>query len=79
MSLLRSLFTFAYSIYWSRNKAVGIAIGYGLDGRGVAVRVPIGAIDFSLLDVAHTGCEAHPASCPMVIGGSIPGVKATGA
>jgi hypothetical protein len=31
----------------SRDSAVGIATGYGLDGRGVTVRVPVGARFFS--------------------------------
>jgi hypothetical protein len=31
----------------SRNSAVGIETGYGLDGRGVGVRVPVGAKFFS--------------------------------
>jgi hypothetical protein len=28
---------------WSRDSAVGIATGYGLDDRGVGVRVPVGS------------------------------------
>jgi hypothetical protein len=31
----------------SRDIAVGIATGYGLDGRGVGVRVPLGSRMFS--------------------------------
>jgi hypothetical protein len=31
----------------SRDSAVGIATGYGLDGRGVGIRVPVGARIFS--------------------------------
>jgi hypothetical protein len=30
-------------ISWSRDSAVGIATGYGLDDRGVGVRVPVGS------------------------------------
>jgi hypothetical protein len=37
-----------------RGSAVGIATGYGIDGRGVAVRVPAGA-KFSSLHVVQTG------------------------
>jgi hypothetical protein len=48
-------------------KGVGIATGYGLDDRGVGVRVP---------DVVQTGSEAHPASYPMGTGGSFPEGKA---
>jgi hypothetical protein len=32
---------------WSRNSVVGIATGYGLDDRGVGVRVPVGSRIFS--------------------------------
>jgi hypothetical protein len=45
----------------SRDSAVGIATGYGLDGRGVGVRLPVGP-RFSLLRVVQTGSGAHPAS-----------------
>jgi hypothetical protein len=31
-----------YCIGWSRDSAVGVATGYGLDDRGVGVRVPVG-------------------------------------
>jgi hypothetical protein len=48
----------------------GIATGYGLGDRGVGVRVPL------LLHVIETGSGAHPASCPMGIGGCFPGGKA---
>jgi hypothetical protein len=30
----------------SRDSSVGIATAYGLDGRGVGVRIPVGAIMF---------------------------------
>jgi hypothetical protein len=36
-----------------RNSSVGIATGYGLDDRGVGVRVPVGQ-EFCLLHVAQT-------------------------
>jgi hypothetical protein len=32
---------------WSRDSAVGIATGYGLDNQGVGFRVPVGARIFS--------------------------------
>jgi hypothetical protein len=32
---------------WGRDSAVGIATGYGLDHRGVGVRVPVGTRIFS--------------------------------
>jgi hypothetical protein len=60
----------------SRDSAVGIAIGYGLDGRRVGVRVPVR--DFSLLHVVQTSSRAHPAYHPMGIGGSFSRVKGAG-
>jgi hypothetical protein len=62
----------------SWDSAVGIATGYGLDGRGVGVRVPVGQ-DFCLFRVIQTGSGAHPASYPIGTGGSFPGGKAAGA
>jgi hypothetical protein len=44
----------------SRNRAVGIATGYGLGGAGV--RFPGGERDFSLLSSVQTDSGAHPAS-----------------
>jgi hypothetical protein len=49
----------------SRNSSVGIATGYGLDGR---VHFPSGTRDFSLLHSVQTGSEAHPFSYPIKIG-----------
>jgi hypothetical protein len=37
----------SYSWYMSRDSVVGIAIGYGLDDRGVGVRVPVCSRIFS--------------------------------
>jgi hypothetical protein len=61
----------------SRDSVFGIATGYGLDGRGIGVRVPVGV--FSLLHVVQTDSGAHPASYPMCTGSSFPGGKAAGA
>jgi hypothetical protein len=58
--------------------SVGIATGYGVDGREVGVRIPIG-VRFSPLPVSQTGAGAHPASYPVFIGGSFPKAKAAGA
>jgi hypothetical protein len=56
----------------------GIATAYGLDDRGVGVRVPVGS-EFSLLYIIQIGCGAHPASYPMDTGGSFPrGLKRQG-
>jgi hypothetical protein len=35
------------TLKWSRDSAVGIATGYGLDDQGVRVRVPVGSRIFS--------------------------------
>jgi hypothetical protein len=63
--------------YGSRDSAVGIATGYGLDNQGVGVRVPVGQ-KFSLLHAVQTGSGAHPASYPMGTGGSFSGAKTAG-
>jgi hypothetical protein len=54
----------------SRDSSVGIVTGYGLDDRGVGVRVPVGSRIFS---------EVHPTSYPMGTGSYFPGGKAAGA
>jgi hypothetical protein len=59
--------------------SVNIVTGYRLDVRGVAVRVPVGSRMFSSIHIVQTGSGAHPASYPMVTGGSFPGGKAAGA
>jgi hypothetical protein len=64
-------------MYVSRGSAVGIVTAYGLDDRGVGVRVPVGS-GFSLLHIVQTGSGAHAASYPMGTGGSFPGGKAAG-
>jgi hypothetical protein len=38
------------------------ALGYGLHGRGVMVRFPALAGNFSLIYGVHTGSETHPVS-----------------
>jgi hypothetical protein len=63
----------------SRDSAVGIATSYGLDGRGVGVRVPVGQ-DISPLHLVSTGPGAHPAFYAMGGGGDyFPGSKGAGA
>jgi hypothetical protein len=59
-------------------KGAGIATGYGLDDRGVGVRVPIRA-KFSYPHVVKTGSGAHPTSYPMGTEGSFSGGKVAGA
>jgi hypothetical protein len=57
----------------SRDSVVGIATGYGLDDRGVGVRVSVK----TFLHVVQTGSRVHPT---YLIGteGSFPGCKAAG-
>jgi hypothetical protein len=45
----------------SRDGSVGIATGYGLNGRGLGVRVLVGQ-HLSILPVVQTGSGARPAS-----------------
>jgi hypothetical protein len=65
-------------IFQSRNRSVGIALGYGLDELGSRVRFPSGAESFSLNHWVQNGSEVHPASYPVGIRGSFPGVKRPG-
>jgi hypothetical protein len=53
--------------------AVGIATGYGLDDRGVGVRVPVGPRIFTSR-YSPDRSEAHPAFYPMDCGCSLPEV-----
>jgi hypothetical protein len=64
----------AYLDKGSRENAVDMATGYGLDGR---VLVPVGAKFFSSPRRPDSG--AHPVSYPRDIRGSFPGGKAAGA
>jgi hypothetical protein len=61
----------------SRDSSVGIVTGYGLDDRGVGVRVPVESNIFlsPLIHIVQTGSGAHPVSYPMGPRGSFPGVK----
>jgi hypothetical protein len=62
----------------NRDSAVGIATGYGLDDRGVGVRVPVGSRILSSprrLDRLWV----HATSYPVGTGGSFPRGKAAGA
>jgi hypothetical protein len=63
----------------SRDRSVGIALGYGLDDRGSRVRFPVGAGYFSLHHRVQNGSGAHPASYPIGAWGSFPGCKVAGA
>jgi hypothetical protein len=61
----------------SRDSSVGIATGYGLDGREVRVRFPVRVRDFSLLHDVHIGSAAQPASYTTGSLGYFPGSKTT--
>jgi hypothetical protein len=56
----------------------GIGTGYGLKGREIRVRFPVGAGDLSLLHSVQNRSEVHPTSYPMCTGDSFSGGKATG-
>jgi hypothetical protein len=60
--------------YWSGDTAVGIAMGYGLDDRGVGVRVAVGSRIFS------SPCRPDRPWGPIqwVPGALSPGVKGPG-
>jgi hypothetical protein len=57
----------------SRDSVVGIATGYGLDGREVSEFESQWGQEFSLLHVVQTGSGAHPASYRMGTGRSLAG------
>jgi hypothetical protein len=54
--------------------AVSIATGYGPDGRGFGVRVPV-VSRISSSHVLQAGSGASPSSFPLGTGDSSPGVK----
>jgi hypothetical protein len=68
------MFTYIHS--YIPSSSVGIATGYGLDGRG---SIPGRGKTFLILLSVKTGSEAHPVACKMGTGVSFPGVKASGA
>jgi hypothetical protein len=65
----------SFGVLTSRDSSVVIAIGYGLEGRGVEFDYWYGP-DFSPVHVFHTGSGAHTASYTMGIGDIFPGRKA---
>jgi hypothetical protein len=54
----------------SRDIAVGIATGYGLDDQGMGVRVPVGA------RILTSSCRSDQPPIQWVPGALLPGVKA---
>jgi hypothetical protein len=59
----------------SRGSSVSTVSDYGVDYRGIEVRSPAGAKDFSSSHCVQTGSGAHPASCTMGTGGPFTGAK----
>jgi hypothetical protein len=72
---LRKL-TEASSLLRSQDSVVGIATGYGLDDRGVIVRVPVGSRIFSTL--SRPALEPTQPSIQWVLGALSLGVKRPG-
>jgi hypothetical protein len=70
-----SLFRICNSFLRNRDSAVGIATGYGLDGRRLGDRIPV---DFPPIRVVHTGSGTHQASYLLGTGALSPGVKRPG-
>jgi hypothetical protein len=56
-----------------------IYIAYGLDDRGSGFRFQSWTGNFSALHLFPTGSVAHPASCQMGTGASLPKVNSVGA
>jgi hypothetical protein len=56
------------SCFSGTNGVLGIATGYGLDGREVGVRVPVEARFFISLHVVQTGPGTHTTSYKMSTG-----------
>jgi hypothetical protein len=62
----------------SHDSSVGIALGYGLDGRDSKFRFPAGAGNFFLHHRIQNGSGAYPASYPMGTRGLFLRVKRLG-
>jgi hypothetical protein len=75
-SLLGYLFKSVHIYNGSMGISVGIATGYGMNDRGVGVRVTVGSRLFSS---AHpqTGFGTNPTSRKLGIGGYFPAVEVT--
>jgi hypothetical protein len=69
---------FLCQLHLIQSSSVGIALDYGLDGRGSRVRFPAVAGNFSLHHRVQNGSGAHPASYLMGTRGSFLGGKAAG-
>jgi hypothetical protein len=74
---LLKIFSIEFYERKNRDRAVCIATVYGLDRRGVGVRLPLVARFFPF-QVVQAVSGAHLASYPRGTGGSFPGGKAAG-
>jgi hypothetical protein len=72
-------FLYSTSVLWSRDSAVGTVTGYGLDDRGVGVRVHVGARGFTLLHSVQTGSGDQPSLLTNGYWGVFSGDTAAGA
>jgi hypothetical protein len=61
-----------FHVSMSRDSAVGVVIGYGLDDQGVRVQDPERP-KILTLHIVQTGSGAHPASYPMGMGAKVAG------
>jgi hypothetical protein len=57
----------------SRGRVLGTGSCYGVDNRGVGIRVLEGVRDFFLLHSIYTDSRAHPAFYPVGTGGKAAG------
>jgi hypothetical protein len=65
----------SHFMYFPDSPSILFSPSYGMDDRGVRVRVPVRS---RILHVIQTGCGIHPTSYPMNTRGSFPGVKQQG-
>jgi hypothetical protein len=70
--------TVPINFFNGQDSLVGIATDYGLDDR-MMVRIPAGAVNFSLRHRVQIGSGAHPTSYSMDTGSPFSGGKAAGA
>jgi hypothetical protein len=67
-----------YIYIWSRDSVVGIATSYGLDDRGVGVRIPVGRRIFLFSKLSRPALSSTQLPIQWVPGTLSPGVKRPG-